>query len=233
MKTMMNKLVFFIFLSIVSSGAFALDNYIIPGLRFRQFDSLTQMQQRLFTGYFKATHNDASESAADFWNRSAESANNETTNDQLLSQSQLATYIGVTSMWEHSGTIDLVESVDEIRDLSDHDGHRIIGTFVTGVGAGEYINSNWKSGGISKSIFKIGKREPIWGHVKGQFTMTSDLKRFNSDVDYHPPKFFWFHGKRENSDIRRTGGLHRHLESHIIKYGGIYGDNEFPIFIDR
>lgn len=208
--------------------AFAIDNYLIPKLHFLNFDKLTQKQQNLFTGYFKNRFPESTDNkASEFWNQSAQSINQGMSDEKLLSQSQLATFIGITSMWEHSGTIDLVKSVDEIRDLSDHDGYRLIGTFHPG--GGEFINQNWNKGGISKSEYKIGRREPIDGSIRGQFTMTGDLKRFNSDVDYHPPKFFWFHGKRENSDIRRTGGFHRHLESHVKKYGDIYPNGEFPI----
>ncbi len=48
---------------------------------------------------------------------------------RLLEQSQLTTFIGVTNMWEATKTIDLIESVDEIRELTHKDGYRLIGTF--------------------------------------------------------------------------------------------------------
>src|SRR5205807_1032244 len=75
--------------------------------------------------------------------------------------------------------------------------------------------------GSGHGEYSVSRREQgVWGQPNGQFSMTPDLLRYDSDVDYRrllSPG----HNTKENSDIMAFDGDTAHLTRHIKRYGPV------------
>jgi RHS repeat-associated protein len=221
----------------------------IPGVTVGTWDRLTSEQQRLFTSYYvhafgggqehatscvKGPCYDSptdEEMAATYWNASVVAANNgDSPPSAGLTQDQLTTFIGVTSMWEYKHVSDKIRVVTDIVKDTGGDGFRLLGTFAPG--GGEYIRDHpdeWHKTSLGgKGKYKYSYRERSNSEApNGQFAITENFQDFNSDVDYHPPnwKNLGAHPKHENSDIRQNhGGVfydHYHFRDHVNRYGHV------------
>ena len=203
------------------------------GLSIGAWNTLSLEQQRLFRSYYAMNYarpigEDALElGAATLWNLSVMRANSVSGagsigSYQLLDQSQLTTFIGVTSMWAHTGVSPRIAVVSEIRGDIPDDNFALRGVFADGGGA--YVKSTWESiGGEVHVPYEMSKRERgYYDQPNGQFKLTGDLKRFQSDVDYNRLLVKKFgiptvfpnpaHNSHGNSDIRHGNQLERHVE---------------------
>ncbi len=198
------------------------------------FNQPSSEQQRLFVSYVESEVPEdeysncltPTQRAEAYWNSSAEAANrgSQDPNDPtlLLDQSQLTTFIGVTSMWEKTGVSGKIANVTEIRgDVKNHN-FALIGTFVKG--GGEFIRSNWKNiPGETEEPYNTSRREKgVYSQPNGQFKITDDNTGFQSDVDYNKTLIFPVipnprHNTHDNSDIRKAV----HLQRHIKDYGSV------------
>jgi hypothetical protein len=130
-------------------------------------------------------------------------------------------------MWENTGVIGKIANVTEIRGDVKDDSFSLRGSFVEG--GGEYIRSKWKSiPGETHDPYNTSRREKsIYGEPSGQFKITDDNKGFQSDVDYNrlfykplgipSPIPNFAHNTHDNSDIRKSV----HLQRHIKSYGNV------------
>lgn len=202
-----------------------------PTIVVGNWDQLTRRQQELFVTYTKANSTPTPEGTVELftpeqmaeltWNCSALMANSGMAGP--LDQSQLTTFVGVTSMWSHTNVIDSIASVTEIRGAVAEDNFALRGTFKDGSGA--YIESHWnKIPGETHDPYVTSRREEdVYGQPNGQFKLTSDRRGFQSDVDYNRLliKGTFFpnpaHNRSSNSDVRHDG----HLERHTGEYGPI------------
>jgi len=202
------------------------------------WNTLTPEQQRLFTTYYDLNYarpigDDSLQlSPAALWNLSAAAANSGRATGsllgyQLLNQSQLTSFIGVTSMWQYMKVSHRVAAVTEIRGDVKEDNFCVRGIFEEG--AGKFIKDTWEDiPGSLNPPFTISRREGgYYDQPNGQFKMTADLKRFQSDVDYNRVLIRQFgiptplpnpaHNTKSNSDIRHGG----HVGRHVGRYGAV------------
>ena len=191
------------------------------------WDRLTAQQQRVFITFVVANFGDAGGDPAGFarglWNESAEAANTDRPpgSDRLLNLSRLTTFIGVTSLWEKRGVIDLVTVVTNINGDQQSQNFRLYGQLAAG--GGQRIKDTFKYSivGSGHGEYSVSRRERnFWKEPNGQFSLTKDLRRFDSDVDY---RSLWDtgHNTKENSDIRAFDGGTPHLTRHLGRYGPV------------
>lgn len=129
-------------------------------------------------------------------------------------------------MWQNNpqgSVIELIATVDEIEaDNGDDEGFRLRGTFKEGGGQTIANSQHWhKIGGNTKTgrdgtkyTESYRERDGRFESPGGQFTMTKDLTKFDSDVDYYAlanPR----HATHGNSNILP------HLDDHTNRYGPI------------
>jgi len=199
------------------------------------WNDLIAEQRRLFIAY--VIHNysgdigggDPAKFAEKLWNDSVDEANSGgvVDNDRLLELSQLTTFIGVTSLWEKRQVSDQVVLVTNINGDQPKNNFRIFGTLASG--GGEVIKEVFDHSifGSDHGEYSVSRREQgLWGQPNGQFSMTPDLLRYDSDVDYRrllSPG----HNTKENSDIMAFDGGTPHLTRHIKRYGPV------PIKMER
>lgn len=194
------------------------------------YNELNPEQRRLFETYVDSNYADqigdmtTADFAAQVWNESALIANVEggdvTVLGTALTQSQLTTFIGVTSMWASTGVSESIVSVTEIRGAVKDDNFSLRGEFREA--GGEYIRDNWKDiPGETHAPYTTSRRERgYYEEPNGQFKLPDDLRSFQSDVDYNKlllNKGFIKtlipnpdHNKSSNSDIRHGKHLERH-----------------------
>lgn len=191
--------------------------------------ALSDQQKRVFVTYAKANYGgeigngDAIAFSIKLWNDSADAANARGigANDRLLEQSQLTTFLGVTSMWEKREVIHLIEIVSHINGDQAHNNFRLYGALSDS--GGESVKKTFKHNiaGSGHGEYSVSRREQgLWGQPNGQFSMTPDLVRFDSDIDYRrlvDPG----HNTKENSDVRAFEGSTPHLTRHVSRYGPI------------
>jgi hypothetical protein len=193
------------------------------------WNELTDEQHRLFITY--VVHNysgdigggDPAEFAERLWNDSADAANDGTVgdNDRLLELSQLTTFIGVTSLWQRRQVSNQVERVTHVNGDQPDDNFRLFGSLLAG--GGQIIKQVFDHGigGSGHGEYSVSRREQgVWGQPNGQFSMTPDLLRFDSDVDYRC-LLSAGHNTKENSDIMAFDGGTPHLRRHIERYGPV------------
>ncbi|HEY6190090.1 MAG TPA: hypothetical protein VIW80_20730 [Pyrinomonadaceae bacterium] len=192
------------------------------------WDRLTAQQQRIFITYVRA--NFGGEAGADpaafatrLWNDSVSIANSGGTpgSDRLLNLSRLTTFVGVTSMWEKRNVIDQVTVVTNINGDQPSGNFRLFGELAPTGGERVKKEFDHSIAGSGHNDFSVSRREQgLLGQPNGQFSMTKDLLRFDSDVDYrrllNPA-----HNTKDNSDIRAFDGSKSHLQRHIGRYGGV------------
>jgi RHS repeat-associated protein len=206
-----------------------------PRYKVGKWHELTDEQRRLFTTYFETKYpqqqigdQNPAMTPAILWNVSVGIANAgglPAEGSNFLNQSQMTTFIGVTSLWESKGVSRQIATVTEINGEQDRGSFRLRGDFVEGGGAAVERIFNNRIGGSDKAPYTESRRERgFFDQPNGQFTMTPDFRRFDSDVDYnrllispavpfpYPP-----HNRRSNSDIRANG----HLERHTRSYGPV------------
>ena len=199
------------------------------------WDELTAEQQRLFITY--VVHNysdeiegeDPAEFAEKLWNDSVDAANGEHVgdNDRILELSQLTTFIGVTSLWQKRQVSNQIVLVTHINGDQPKNNFRLFGNLAAG--GGQIIKQVFDHSifGSGHGEYSVSRREQgLWGQPNGQFSMTPDLLRFDSDVDYRrllSPG----HNTKENSDIMAFDGDTPHLTRHINRYGPV------PIKMER
>lgn len=192
------------------------------------WDRLTAQQQRVFITYVTANFggeigNDPPAFARKLWNDSVAAANSSSPpgSDRLLNLSRLATFIGVTSMWETRGVIEQVTIVTNINGEQPHQNFRLYGELVDGGGQRIKDAFKYKIPGSGHGDYKVSRRERnFFREPNGQFSMTNDLRLFDSDVDY---RSLWDsgHNTPENSDIRAFDGGTSHLKRHKGRYGEV------------
>lgn len=192
------------------------------------WEELKAGQQRIFTTFAERVHGTAA--AADpagfaraLWNDSAQHANAGVNPGpgRLLDQSRLTTFVGVTSMWEKRGVSSHVAAVTAINGDQDRDNFRLYGELTAG--GGEEIKRAFRHsiGGSGHGEYSVSRREQgLLGQPNGQFSLTTDLRRFDSDVDYRR-LFGLDHNMKENSDVRAFDGGTAHLRRHIGRYGEV------------
>jgi RHS repeat-associated protein len=217
---------------------YALNNplaYIDPdgleALRVGKYEDLTDDQKRLFLSYVRHNYakqigdSDAAKFAANLWNQSAGVANGTAQGGAsgLLNQSQLTTFLGVTSMLESKGVIGEVKSVTMINGDQKDDNFRIYGD-LKGPDSHKAINKvfDWKISGSGHEPYVISRREQgPNGQPNGQVSMTKDRLRVDVDVDYRKLLNVKGHNTPENSDIRADNGDTSHFREHTNRYGAI------------
>ena len=192
------------------------------------WDRLTTEQHRIFISYVRANFGgevgaDPSAFAAGLWNDSVTTANSSSTpaSDRLLNLSRLTTFVGVTSMWEKRNVIDRVTTVTNINGDQPNANFRLFGELAAD--SMERIKKQFDQTifGSGHGDYSISRREQgMWGQPNGQFSLTKDWLRFDSDVDYrrliNPA-----HNTKDNSDIRAFDGSKSHLQRHIGRYGNV------------
>ena len=192
------------------------------------WDRLTTEQQRIFISYVRANFGsevgaDPGTFAAGLWNDSVTAANSSSTpaSDRLLNLSRLTTFIGVTSMWEKRNVIDRVTTVTNINGDQPNANFRLFGELAAD--SREKIKKQFDQTifGSGHGDYSISRREQgLWGQPNGQFSLTKDWLRFDSDVDYrrliNPA-----HNTKDNSDIRAFDGNKSHLQRHVGRYGNV------------
>ena len=219
---------------------YALNNplaYIDPdgleALTIGSYNDLTDEQKRLFQTYVNNNYGDQisdmdpADFAARLWNESALIANLEGENAAVdggpLSQSQLTTFLGVTSMLESRGVSDQVLSITAINgDQKDHN----FRVYAELKGADSYKEVykafDWKIGGSGHEPYTISRREQgPNGQPNGQVSLTKDRLRIDADVDYRKLLNVKGHNTPENSDIRADDGDTSHYRRHTKRYGPI------------
>lgn len=192
------------------------------------WDKLKAGQQRVFITFVERVHGAAAAAdpagfARGLWNDSAQAANSGANPGpgRLLNQSRLTTFIGVTSMWDRRGVISQVAAVTDINGDQDRDNFRLYGELVAG--GGERIKHAFTHSiaGSGHGEFKVSRREQgLLGQPNGQFSLTQDLSRFDSDVDYRR-LFGLDHNTKANSDLRAFDGKTAHLKRHVGRYGEV------------
>jgi RHS repeat-associated protein len=219
---------------------YALNNplaYIDPdgleALTIGSYNDLTDEQKRLFQTYVNNNYSDQigdmdpADFAARLWNESALIANLEGENAAVgggpLSQSQLTTFLGVTSMLEARGVSDQVLSITSINGDQKEHNFRIYAELK---GADSYKQIyqvfDWKIGGSGHEPYTISRREQgPNGQPNGQVSLTQDRLRIDTDVDYRKLLNVKGHNTPENSDIRADDGDTSHYRLHTKRYGPI------------
>ncbi len=218
--------------------AYALNNplaFIDPdgleALKVGRYEDLTDEQKRLFQTYVAANYGkqigdgDVSKFAGNLFNQSADLANGVTKGDGkgLLNQSQLTTFLGVTSLLEARGVIGEVTSVTTINGDQKADNFRILGE-LKGADSAKKIFEALPStlGGTDKKPYVVSRREGgLFQQPNGQVTLTENLIGINVDVDYRKLARIFSHNTKDNSDIRADDGNTSHFRRHVETYGPI------------
>lgn len=219
---------------------YALNNplaYIDPdgleALKIGRYEDLTDEQKRLFQTYVDKNYakqigdGDAAKFAANLFNQSADVANGVTQGGAagLLSQSQLTTFLGVTSLLESKGVIGEVASVTAINgaEVKGHE-FRLIGDLKDSTSSVKAIEKAFSHdiAGKGHDPYKISKREQgMFGQPNGQVSRIPNGTGVDVDVDYRALRRFGAHNTVENSDISADDGNTSHYRRHIERYGPI------------
>lgn len=191
------------------------------------WDRLNGQQQRIFISYVRANFGESAPDPAAFarklWNDSVEVANSGGVpgSDRLLDLSRLLTFIGITSMWEKCGVIEQVSVVTNINGDLPSNNFRLYGELADGGAQVVKARFKYAISGSGHGTYSVSRRERnFWREPNGQFSMTKDLRRFDSDVDYRS-LIDTGHNTKANSDIRAFDGGSPHLQRHISRYGEV------------
>ena len=194
---------------------------------------LTDEQRRLFLTYMQSITPPPTpgktqvltpeQQAAFVWDGSAAAANYGLSGG-ILSQSQLTTFLGVTSMLESRGVIGEVKSITAINgDIPKHE-FRLIGELKNNTTSVAAINKAFPNaiGGKGHEPYTVSMREQgLMGQPNGQTSRIPNGTGIDTDVDYRALRRFKDHNTRENSDIRADDGDTSHYRRHVAQYGPI------------
>ncbi len=195
------------------------------------WDKLSEEQQRLFKTYVEKNYaeqlKDGTVTAESLWNQSAAVANSPglldeaTPSANLLSQSQLTTFVGTTSMLEKRGVIGDVASIHTINGDTSDDEYRIQGDLRNNDTSVKAIKKAFPHaiGGTGHDEYSDSNREQgLLGQPNGQASLIPKGTGIEVDVDYR--RILGFdHRTRENSDIRADDGSSSHYKRHVNRYG--------------
>lgn len=207
----------------------------LEGLIIGSYNDLTDEQKRLFQTYVNKNYADQigdmkpEDFAARLWNESALVANIEggdasVVGGNILTQSQLTTFLGVTNMLESRGVIGEVASITSINgDILKHE-FRLIGELKNGTDSVKAIDKAFSHdiAGKGHSPYDISKREQgMFGQPNGQVSRIPKGTGVDVDVDYRALYRIFAHPTRENSDIRADDGNTSHYRRNVERYGPI------------
>jgi hypothetical protein len=201
---------------------------VAPKFTIGTWENLTGEQQRIFITYIRFNFGadvgvDPAAFAARLWDDSVSAANSSSTpaSDRLLNLSRLTTFVGVTSMWEKRKVINLVTLVTNINGDQQNANFRLFGELVANSETTIRKQFDQTIFGSGHGEYSVSRREQgLWGQPNGQFSLTKDWHRFDSDVDYRR-LFNPAHNTKDNSDIRAFDGSKSHLQRHIGRYGSV------------
>jgi hypothetical protein len=192
--------------------------------RLGSWDDLSPEQQRLFEtfvirNYPPPTGGNTRDLAKNIFNRSSDHANGSAgSSEGLLTQSQLTSFIGTTSLFAQKGVIRELASIGEIfgDEVAGHQ-FRIRGELVNNTTSVQAIKSVFSHpiAGSGHGLYAESNREQgLLGKPNGQVSRVPDGTGVEIDVDYRCILCSG-HLDPDNSDIRAG----THYEDHVQRYG--------------